>query len=117
MKRISVVFLLALCLTGYPQPSSFSPRGVGGGGSLYFPKINPDNDNEFYVGCDMSGLYHTTDFGLSYAMMNFKQIQGGHNALVQFTNNSNILYCISYANDQALPVKKPNVAPSHLDSA
>ncbi len=36
------------------QPAAFSPRGIGGGGALFFPSINPANDNEFYVSCDMS---------------------------------------------------------------
>jgi hypothetical protein len=39
------------------QTVHWSSRGVGGGGSLYSPSINPANNDEFYVGCDMSGLY------------------------------------------------------------
>ena len=107
-------FPLLLCTCGlliHPgggilsQTLHWSSRGVGGGGSLYSPAINPADNNEFYVGCDMSGLYHTTDFGSSYSLMDFRQIQGGHDSRVQFTRDPKTLYCITYANDQALPVR------------
>jgi photosystem II stability/assembly factor-like uncharacterized protein len=80
-------------------------RGPGGGGALYSPSINPSNNDEFYVGCDMSGLYYSTNFGLSYGMLDFRRIQGGHDSRVQFTADRNILYCINYANDLAVPVR------------
>jgi hypothetical protein len=51
----------------------------------------------------MSGLYHTTDFGSSYSLMDFRQIQGGHDSRVQYTQDPKTLYCITYANDLALP--------------
>jgi photosystem II stability/assembly factor-like uncharacterized protein len=106
-----VIFWCAGCLLCRPggdihsQTMHWSSRGVGGGGSLYSPNINPTNNDEFYVGCDMSGLYHTTDFGSSYALMDFRQIQGGHDSRVQYTQDPKILYCITYANDLALPVR------------
>jgi len=57
MKLKSFVFMqLMLCLifiAASGQPSLFTPKGIGGGGALFFPKINPANDNEFYVSCDM----------------------------------------------------------------
>jgi photosystem II stability/assembly factor-like uncharacterized protein len=87
------------------QPRQWTQRGTGGGGSLYAPSINPANNDEFYVGCDMSELFHTMDFGSSYAMLNFQQMQGGQNSKVQFTVDPATRYCINYANDLALPVK------------
>ncbi len=89
----------------HAQSILWSSRGVGGGGSLYSPSINPANTDEFYVGCDMSGLYHTTDFGSSYALMDFRRIQGGHDARVRYTNNPAVRYCITYAGDLAIPVR------------
>ena len=53
------------------QPVSWQSRGVGGGGALFFPSINPGNDNEFYISCDMSELFHSTDFGNSYSFIPF----------------------------------------------
>jgi photosystem II stability/assembly factor-like uncharacterized protein len=93
----------------YSQPASWISRGIGGGGALYSPSINPANDNEYYVGCDMSDLFHTTDFGNSYTTINHLQIQGGHNSTVRFTNNPSLIYAISYkpigGSDMVLPVK------------
>jgi hypothetical protein len=61
------------------QPSVFRSTGIGAGGALFAPSINPNNENEYYLGCDMSELFHTTDFGLSYETINFQKIQGGTN--------------------------------------
>ena len=125
MKRHSFVLavLIAAIQALQAQPLAWESRGVGGGGSLYSPSINPSNPDEFYVGCDMSGLYHTTDFGDSYALLNFQQMQGGHNAKVEFTNNPQLLYCVTYANDQAVPVKSTdggtswNTLPGNPDAS
>ncbi len=99
LKRFLPVFLLNILpvLYGLSQPSTWESRGVGGGGSLFYPTINPANDNEFYITCDMSQLFHTTDFGLSYTQVPFTQLQTGNVSTYEFTSNNNIAYCI--AND------------------
>jgi hypothetical protein len=94
--------LLVLCVffcfnISNAQPLSWQSRGVGGGGALFFPTINPGNDNEFYVACDMSQLFHSTDFGNSYTQVPFTKMQVGGTSTYEFTNNNNIAYCI--AND------------------
>ncbi|MEP6749528.1 MAG: T9SS type A sorting domain-containing protein [Bacteroidota bacterium] len=103
MKKTSLLFIIfhllffifpALCMA---QPASWQPRGVGGGGSLFYPTINPANDNEFYVTCDMSQLFHSTDFGSSYTQVPFTQLQTGNISTYEFTSNNNVAYCI--AND------------------
>jgi hypothetical protein len=86
-------------------PSSWNSIGPGGGGALFNPSINPANTSEFYVACDMSGYYHTTDYGASYTTLPYDKIQSGSNGVVRFTNNSSILYAIQDANDLAVPVK------------
>ena len=87
-------------------PSVWQSRGVGGGGALYSPSINPANDSEYYVACDMSELFHTTDFGNSYSVVNFAQLQGGHSSAVRFTNNPLIAYSVTYTGgNYALPAK------------
>jgi len=105
MKKILPVFLLALCFAGFSQPVSFSPKGVGGGGSLYFPKFNPDNDNEFYVSCDMSELFHSTDFGNSYTQVHYSKLQVFSNSTYEFTNNPNIAYSNFNDGNAGYPVK------------
>lgn len=79
------------------QPLTWQPRGVGGGGSMFYPTINPANDNEFYVTCDMSQLFHSTDFGNSYTQVPFTKLQTGNISTYEFTSNTNTAYCI--AND------------------
>ena len=107
-RRAALLCALALCLGAHApsvrgQTGAWLSRGVGGGGALFSPSINPSNVAEYYVACDMSGLYHTADFGASYALADFRTLQGGHDARVQFTADPAVLYCITYANDMALP--------------
>ena len=88
------LFTMFFCLA---QPLNWQPRGAGGGGSMFYPAINPANDNEFYVTCDMSELFHSTDFGASYTQVPFTRLQTGNISTYEFTSNSNTAYCI--AND------------------
>ena len=76
-------------------PTTWESRGVGAGGALYSPSFNPANDNEYFVACDMSDLFHTTDFGLSYSTVNFAHVQAGHESAVRFTNNPLVAYTVS----------------------
>lgn len=89
-------FLLLNCQL-VAQPPSWQPRGVGGGGSMFYPSINPANDNEFYVTCDMSQLFHSTDYGFSYSQVPFTKLQTGNLSTYEFTSNISVAYCI--AND------------------
>lgn len=77
------------------QPASWQPRGIGGGGSMFFPTINPANDNEFFITCDMSQLFHSTDFGNSYTQIPFTKLQTGNVSTYEFTKDNNIAYCIA----------------------
>jgi len=105
MKRPLLLLILLSPVTILAQPTSWNSRGIGGGGALFSPSINPANNSEYYVSCDMSELFHTSNYGATYDLVNFQQVQGGHNSKVQFTSNTNIRYCISYANNEVIPVK------------
>jgi len=105
MKHLISVYLLALCFAGYSQPTSFSPKGIGGGGALFFPKINPANDNEFYVSCDMSELFHSIDFGNSYSQIHHSKLQVFNTSTYEFTNNPNIAYSNFNDGNEGYPVK------------
>ena len=61
-------------------PTYFNSRGIGGGGALFSPSINPFNHNEVYIGCDMGNLFHSSDQGLSWECESFMQVQGGHDS-------------------------------------
>ncbi|MCE3229182.1 MAG: hypothetical protein K0S32_3733 [Bacteroidetes bacterium] len=105
MKKIFTLLLVtfsALCLA---QPGSFTSRGIGGGGALFAVSINPSNNNEYYVSCDMGELFHSTNFGDSYSQVNFQQVFGGHNSKVCYTSSVGLLYSITYSNDMVRPVK------------
>ena len=106
MKKIIVliVFSFQLIQLTAQVPSVWNTTGIGGGGSMFSPSINPANSNEYYVACDMSELFHTTDFGLSYDIVDFRQLTASVNSSVRFTNTST-RYCINYANDIVVPVK------------
>ncbi len=96
MKTILLLFVSIIHLSAIGQiPQTWCSRGVGGGGALFSPTINPSNPNEFYVACDMSELFHSTDFGLSYSNVNFREVVAFNPTKVWFTNVTGLLYCIN----------------------
>ncbi|MCX6283065.1 MAG: hypothetical protein NTW31_02345, partial [Bacteroidetes bacterium] len=108
--QLSLLILFAFTYTLSAQlPSAWHSRGIGGGGALFSPSINPANHNELYMGCDMSELFHSTDMGLNWNEVNFLQLQGGHDAFVQFTSNQQVRFCVDYStidgNDCIRPMK------------
>lgn len=100
-----IILLIVLATQVTAQNLQWNSRGVGGGGALFAPSINPVNDNEFFVGCDMSELFHSTDFGNTYTQEHFQTIQGGHNSTIRFTSFVNVRYCIDYSDYTPQPVK------------
>jgi photosystem II stability/assembly factor-like uncharacterized protein len=109
MKNIVFILLLTLfCqlyLNSIAQPVSFTSRGIGGGGSLYQPKINPANDDEFYVSCDMSELFHSTDFGNSYSLIHHTKLQVFGASTYEFTSDPAIAYSNFNDGNDGYPVK------------
>lgn len=105
MKNVYTFLLIAIVLLGKSQPASFSSRGIGGGGALFALAINPANNSEYYVACDMGELFHTTNYGNTYDQVNFQQLVGGHNSKVCYTSSVGLLYSISYAKDMVRPMK------------
>lgn len=105
--RLAFLTLSIIHLTSslYSQPATWNSKGIGGGGALFSPSINPANNNEYYIACDMSELFHTTNFGQAYTQVNFQQFQGGHNSKVCFASTANLLYSIRYVNDIGTPCK------------
>jgi len=97
--------LLLLVLSVSSQPIAFYPHGVGGGGALFFPTINPGNDNEYYVSCDMSQSFHTTNFGMTYSQCDFSQLQVSNNSTFEFTNDGFTAYTIYNDGNNEFPVK------------
>ncbi len=115
MKNASI-FRLAAALAAFlfsqnfaqAQPAAWEPRGPGGGGAYYGPSINPAKETEFFVTTDMSGVYHSTDFGVTYALEPFTKIQGGSRGYYQFTSTTATRYFIDYADYSSRPMKTTN---------
>ena len=107
MQRTNLLVALGILLSTLlsAQPSHFLARGIGGGGALFSPSFNPANPNEFYIACDMSELFHSTDGGRSYNQVHFNEFGGGHNSKVCFTTTSGLRYSLSYINEIPLPVR------------
>ena len=106
MKNSLLAFVATLFLLfsfSNSQPAKWENIGPGGGGAFYCPSFNPANPNEYYLTSDMSDLFHTTDFGNSYNIVNFQYITAG-GASVQFTNDKNILYTINFNEFGTYPV-------------
>jgi len=102
--QIILSSILAFSVSFAVVPSTWAPRGIGGGGSLFSPSINPTNDNEYFVACDMSELFHTTNYGRSYSQVNGSQMLASHYSKVQYTNIPGRLYTLDYSGDYAHPV-------------
>src|SRR5207248_7476079 len=77
-------------------PTSWVARGAGGGGALYAPQINPANTADIYVASDAGQIFHTTNTGTSWQQVDFRQIQGGRQSQVQFTETATIRYSLDY---------------------
>ena len=106
MKKIFLLFLLlTFSRLTQSQPETFYPKGIGGGGSLWFPTINPANDNEFYIICDMSELFHSSDFGKSYNQVPFTRLPVMSTSTFEFTIDPDIAYSIHNDGIDGYPVK------------
>ncbi len=97
--------IAALCAAAAPCLEAIEPRtllavhtswttqGPGGGGSYFSAAVN---GNDLWVASDMSGIYHSANFGQSWQMQNFHTsgggINGGTSSQVQFTSDPNTLY-------------------------
>ncbi len=76
---------------------AWTARGPGGGGAMYAPAISPFNHQVLFTGSDMNDSFRSDDGGLHWVTHNFlTQMQGYKNTSgVQFTSDSNVMYCAS----------------------
>src|SRR3954452_2574525 len=77
----------------FSLPTLWTTVGPGGGGSYFSANLN---NQDVWVASDMSGIYHSKNFGQSWQQQNFHSSAGGINggtaSQVQFTSDPNILY-------------------------
>ncbi len=105
---LSLLIVFSLSISAQ-TPKSFQSRGIGGGGALFSPSINPADHNEIYMSCDLSTLFHSTDKGKNWGLVPFQQIESGHDSYVSFTQDPSIRYTVDYSSfdgdDQIRPMK------------
>jgi photosystem II stability/assembly factor-like uncharacterized protein len=110
MKPMTILALSLLCATAfaaeYTPPASWKSVGVGGGGGLWAPSINPHDKDEILLACDMGEQFHSTDAGKSWKVTSHTQMRVGHHSpKVQFSSDPKIRYAVDYADEIRRPVK------------
>jgi photosystem II stability/assembly factor-like uncharacterized protein len=96
MKHVYLFLLSCIAISPILHAQKWQSRGIGGGGALFVPSINPDNDKEFYVACDVSAMYHTYSFGHYYDTVPFTQFQATTRCKISFTSDPNVLYSLRH---------------------
>lgn len=100
-----IVVLLSFSILFSQSPSHWTPSGIGGGGGLFAPSFSPHNSDEFFIACDMGGLYRSVDMGENWDVLNFREIRGGVSSCVRFTNIPSLLYCLGNNGNGFTPKK------------
>lgn len=91
---------------GSTPPADWKSVGIGGGGAFFSPSISPHNPAEIFVGSDMSNHFRTTDFGKTWKLTHFSELQVYRDSpKVQFTSDPNLLYMIDYTGEAGRPVR------------
>src|ERR1700722_1305327 len=88
-----------------PSIGEWVSRGLGGGGALFSPAISPFDADEAFLMTDMTGVFHTVDFGDHWRTLDFRQIEGDPLGRVEFTSDRDVLYALS-ARAQRLVLEK-----------
>src|ERR1700684_398644 len=98
---LGVVLQSAYLVSSSPAavPAQLAPRGPGGGGALFAPSFSPFSPGEMYLACDMSEVFHSTNYGTDWSVVDFWQIEGGRQAIVQFTSDPRVRFAIDLSND------------------
>ena len=101
MKTIKILVALFILHFNFQQassqpvtPTTWSSRGVGGGGSVHDVAINPNDSNDMFMVCDMSDLFRTKDFGKHWTTQPFQNITVTNNSSVHFTNSPAMVYAL-----------------------
>ena len=102
----AVLFICRLQSSAFAaQPAQWISRGPGGGGAFFAPSFNPYSPGELYLTSDMSDVFHSTNYGASWSVLDFRQIEGNRQAIVQFTSDPKVRYAIDYSNDASTPTR------------
>ena len=69
--------ILLAALSGAARKDAWEVIGPGGGGAQFFPAVSPQNSDEVFVACDMTGAYVSHDGGSTWRMFNLGQVVKG----------------------------------------
>ncbi|RMG78773.1 MAG: hypothetical protein D6714_17470 [Bacteroidetes bacterium] len=105
MKTILTTFLLSISSFIFGQSFTWESVGIGGGGALFEPALNPHQPQELYAASDLGALYKTEDLGRNWSVVPFGQIATSSNSRMIFTDNPLIRYCITSNGFEFLPKK------------
>jgi len=95
VKTLLAMSLVALAAVSSAAPATqWNSRGIGDGGGLYAPSFNPSNAAEIYLPCDMSPMFHTTNSGAAWDVVDFRQLQTFSHLGVQFAANPQIRWAL-----------------------
>ena len=78
-------------------PTQWVTRGIGGGGAMYSPTINPANPKEMAVACDMSPQFTSLDGGKTWSLVDFRKLQSNHECAIRFTKDPAVRWAIDFA--------------------
>ncbi len=87
-----LLIIMLFAVMAHPQVDKWESRGIGGGGALFYPQVNPHNNSELYIACDMSLMFHSTNQGESWEIVHFRTLKTGSSTIMQFTSDSRIMY-------------------------
>jgi photosystem II stability/assembly factor-like uncharacterized protein len=90
-----MILLVWIAACAQAQPSQWQPRGMGGGGALYQPGLNPAQAGEWYIACDMGDMFHSQNGGQSWTNVDFRQLVGGTRGRVEFTGDPALRYALT----------------------
>jgi photosystem II stability/assembly factor-like uncharacterized protein len=79
----------------YPRREHWRSRGVGGGGALFAPSINPHRGRELFMSSDLTGVFHSLDYGRSWEMIPFYTMEGSTRSYVRFTSAPRVVYALN----------------------
>ncbi|MBL0174020.1 MAG: T9SS type A sorting domain-containing protein [Ignavibacteria bacterium] len=88
------MLLAMLAANTVAQPVAWEIRGSGGGGALYAPSFSPHRRGELYLQCDMSEVFHSTNFGKRWSTVDFRQLGSVLFSPVAYTSDKNVLYAL-----------------------
>ena len=87
------------------QGHGWESRGIGGGGALFSATMSAYDPGVIYIATDMSAVFRTSNLGLTWDTLDFRQLRGGIDSHVRFTSDPSILYAVRLADDLKTPVK------------